>query len=549
MPTDQATPKYSAFLSYSHADTEIAVRWHERLEGIAIPDALVGTEGTRGRVPHTLRPIFRDRLDFSANRELQPATREALDASNALILIATPNAARSEYVNEEVRYFRHESHPARPLVVILEGPEGVAFQDCMPKALRFGLDENGAVTDTPYTHLATDTRRDGLEEAIAKVVGDLVGLDAIRIKPRVEEWLRAMREISDGQMRLERLVIDAAGYGAPAVRAIQEFRDLMRPFNADIDAMPPERLPGLMQQVLDTLRKPGANPADFAGAVGKALAEAKSRIDSLQFADAQKVLDEELARSNDMAKGRAALLAERGRVAGLQLHYREAAAFYQAASGTVVSFDTHIAWDYATDAAGALYRQGDEFGDNAALTDSIQRYHAALTLVPRDRAAEDWASTQVGLGLALWRLGERESGIARLEQAVAAYRAALEEFTRDRAPLYWATTQNNLGNALQTLGARESGTARLEEAVAAYRAALEENTRDRVPLDWAMTQYNLAEALAVLAERTHDRGRMTEAIAAMRDAAEVYRQGNVTYWLPIAERRVKDMEAALAKMP
>ena len=34
----------------------------------------------------------------------------------------------------------------------------------------------------------------------------------------------------------------------------------------------------------------------------------------------------------------------------------------------------------------------------------------------------------------------------------------------------------------------------------------------------------------------------------MRNAAEVYRQGNVTSWLPIAERRVKAMQATLAKM-
>ena len=42
---------------------------------------------------------------------------------------------------------------------------------------------------------------------------------------------------------------------------------------------------------------------------------------------------------------------------------------------------------------------------------------------------------------------------------------------------------------------------------------------------------------------------MTEAIASMRDAAEVYRQGNVAYLLPIAEQWIAAMEATLAKMP
>ena len=121
----------------------------------------------------------------------------------------------------------------------------------------------------------------------------------------------------------------------------------------------------------------------------------------------------------------------------------------------------------------------------------------------------------------------------------------------DRAldPLAWATAQNERGDRLFDQGKDDPDSTLLEEAVAAYRAALEERTRDRVPLDWAGTQNNLGTALATLAARTKDRARMTEAIASMRDAAEVYRQGNVAYWLPIAEQRIAAMEATLAKMP
>ena len=124
--------------------------------------------------------------------------------------------------------------------------------------------------------------------------------------------------------------------------------------------------------------------------------------------------------------------------------------------------------------ADALYQQGDERGDNAALRSSIEVYQRALADYLRSQVPLDWAMTQNNLGIALRALGERESGTARLEEAVAAYRAALEERTRERVPLDWAQTQINLGNALATLGTRESGTTRLEEAVAAYRDALEE---------------------------------------------------------------------------
>jgi hypothetical protein len=130
---------------------------------------------------------------------------------------------------------------------------------------------------------------------------------------------------------------------------------------------------------------------------------------------------------------------------------------------------------------------------------------------------------------------------------VAAYRAALEERTRGRVPLDWAMTQNNLGYALEALGERQSGTAQLEEAAAAYRVALEERTRERVPLDWAYYEHGLADALAALGKRQKNAARMEEALICMRGAAEVYRQAG-SYWLPTAQNRITEMEAALVEL-
>jgi tetratricopeptide (TPR) repeat protein len=158
--------------------------------------------------------------------------------------------------------------------------------------------------------------------------------------------------------------------------------------------------------------------------------------------------------------------------AKLTFHYRAAADDLADAAKLVMPFDRHEGLLLRTEQASALTSQGDEFGDNEALNESIGIYEAALALISRKDEAQDWARTQLGLGTALWRLGERESGTAHLEAAVAAFNAALKEYTRDRVPLDWAMTQMNLGNALETLGKRESGTARLEEAVAAYNACL-----------------------------------------------------------------------------
>ena len=235
-----------------------------------------------------------------------------------------------------------------------------------------------------------------------------------------------------------------------------------------------------------------------------------------------RALAQQASAAADARQLRAAKAREsRGDVALTQLHYGEAAGLFGSAASLLPAGSSADRGRLLSRQADALYRQGSEFGDNKALTDSIAIWKEISEQdYPRTKAPLDWAMSQNNLGNALATLGGRESGTARLEDAVAAYRAALEERTRDRVPLDWAKTQNNLGNALWTLGERESGTARLEEAVAAYRAALEERTRDRVPLDWATTQNNLGTALWTLGARESGTARLEEAVAAYRAALE-----------------------------
>jgi hypothetical protein len=84
--------------------------------------------------------------------------------------------------------------------------------------------------------------------------------------------------------------------------------------------------------------------------------------------------------------------------------------------------------------------------------------------------------------------------------------------------------------------------------VADYRAALEVRTRDRAPLAWAHSQRGLANALAAIAKRRKSAAVMDEALVCMRNAVEVYQQGGVSYWLPIGQRRVAEMEVDLADL-
>src|SRR5262245_17675009 len=298
--------------------------------------------------------------------------------------------------------------------------------------------------------------------------------------------------------------------------------------------VPPERLAARLLEIAERFKALQTIADAQAGddpRITALKAEAKKAVEAGELERADSLLAEvateqaraltEQARALDrLAVNAAETHVQRGDIALTRLRYAEAAGHFAAAAAVFppdgVQAEKRI--EYLEREADALYRQGDEFGDNPALVRAIERRKALLALRPRDRAPLLWAATQGNLGRTLSKLGERESGTARLEEAVAANRAALSERTRERVPLDWASTQNNLGTVFDALGEREGGTARLEEAIAAYRAALTERTRERVPLDWAMTQNNLGAALGKLGARESGTVRLDEAVTAFRAA-------------------------------
>ena len=267
------------------------------------------------------------------------------------------------------------------------------------------------------------------------------------------------RETSSHLVRLEALMLASAGGGAASVAAIAKIRDLLRPGNPEIDDFSIEQLPSLVKRIIDDLQKPAAIATDFAGAVKTALLKAQQQTEELNFNDAAHILDEALIKADsddrDRARGRAALLAERGRVARLQIRYLEAADFNERAA-QATAFDHDLAQTYSLASASDHYAQGVEFGDNVALIKAILIYRRAAENIARDRVPLDWAMTQNNLGSALQTLGERETGTARLEEAVAAYRAALEEYTREWTPYQHEIVQRNLVACLRLLDQRRN---------------------------------------------------------------------------------------------
>jgi tetratricopeptide (TPR) repeat protein len=370
---------------------------------------------------------------------------------------------------------------------------------------------------------------------IAALVAFAIGLEFYEtrnVRHDVRERAESSEKLAQArQDELKRLLIETAGIGAPAVKAIADIRNLLRAGNPEIDAISDEQLPQLVQRIIKDLQKPAASPGDFTGAVKRTLEEAQAQAGELKFGDAAKTLDDAIAEAEaedqNRARGRAALLASGARARrepAIALSGRSRLS-RQGGDRDGLRFKPSLALHIFSRRRSSRARR-----DNAALQEAIVFYRIALNLAPGAPMSLEWGSTVNELGNALGRLGTRESetatAVTTLRQAVAAYHAALAVATREWAPRDWATTQNNLGNALKSIAEREHETATaiamLQQAVAAFRAALEVRTREGAPLEWAQTQSNLGNVLTRLGGRETGTETVASAVTAYTQALRVY---------------------------
>jgi hypothetical protein len=213
---------YRAFLSYSHRDRELGEWVHHRLESWPVPKDLVGLPKAPGPVPAKLRPIFRDRFDLEAGHSLREQVVAALADSAALIVVCSPNSAKSTYVNEEIRQFKALGRGDRVLPIIVDGVPGDAQNECFPNALRRRVAPDGSLSDDIDEPIAADARDegDGKELAILKLIAGLLGIDLDEIRKR--EAIELRRRQRRSAIIAAVMAVLAIGAGVAAFVAYQQ---------------------------------------------------------------------------------------------------------------------------------------------------------------------------------------------------------------------------------------------------------------------------------------------------------------------------------------
>jgi eukaryotic-like serine/threonine-protein kinase len=218
----ETDPRYWAFLSYSHADARFAQWLRRQLEGYAIPARLVGRTTPAGVTPARLRPIFRDREEMGAGPDLSERLKRALSDSAYLIVICSPAAVKSAWVNEEISLFKALRGDDRVLAAMVSGvpfaselAEG-ADQECFPEPLRRRLTGEGA--GSRIEALAADFRpgQDSRRGALLKLISGILQIDLDEIVRRdAQRQYRRLSLIAGAS------VVTALGMGALALAAIE----------------------------------------------------------------------------------------------------------------------------------------------------------------------------------------------------------------------------------------------------------------------------------------------------------------------------------------
>ena len=175
--------EYFAFISYKREDEKWAKWLQNELEGYHLP-----TKIAKGNpnIPKEIRPIFRDTTELKSGK-LKQQIEEALNTSKFLIVICSPHAAQSVWVNREIEIFIQEKGVEKIIPFIIEG---TAFaknpdEECFPPVLR-NMPENQEI-------LGANIQEMGSEAAKIKVIAHMLDVKFDTLWNRYERAKRRKR--------------------------------------------------------------------------------------------------------------------------------------------------------------------------------------------------------------------------------------------------------------------------------------------------------------------------------------------------------------------
>ncbi|NQE61250.1 toll/interleukin-1 receptor domain-containing protein [Caulobacter sp. RHG1] len=477
--------QYKAFISYSHKDRKIAEWLHRALETYRAPRAL--TKARDGASAGALRPIFRDREELSASSNLSEVIQDALDRSEALIVLCSPFSAASRWVDQEVAHVIERGDVARIICLITpETPADATLDSVLPGALRAALPEG-------VEPLAVDLRPngDGRRLARLKIAARLLDVSLDQLVQR-----DARRRLQVMTAFTAAAVVVSVGMGAMTVLTLQS-RKVARAQRDETEALVAYMLGDLREQL-----EPVGRLDVLDGVGGRVLAYyAKASEDRLD--------DKALAQRAKAQTLLGTIREQRSDWKGAEDAFAQAAATTHALVQRDPNNGERI-FDEAQNVFWVAYMK-QRRGDPAAAERGFKRYEElARRLVALDPNRSEWrievAYANSNLGTLMFKQGRPAEALAAFRKALVVQEAELARAPGNNARVSdSANTRAWVADSLLMMGRpseayveREAATRLLARATAAS------------PGDKRLAAKNVA-SLSALARLELDLGREAQA--------------------------------------
>lgn len=129
------TYKYFAFISFQSADAKEALWVQKAIESYRLPTAV---SRQNKDLPKKMRPCFCYLNDINLSEELMQELKLRMEQSEFLIVLCSPNSAKSNFVNGGIDYFIEHGGRDRIIPLIVSGIpySNDPATECFPEALK-----------------------------------------------------------------------------------------------------------------------------------------------------------------------------------------------------------------------------------------------------------------------------------------------------------------------------------------------------------------------------------------------------------------------------
>ncbi len=187
--------KYLAYISYRHTavDKEAAIAIQRRLEHYRIPKALRKDGKVR------LGVVFRDTDELNISPDLSQSLCAALDNSEYLIVLCSPEYKESEWCRQEIVYFLKHHSIENILPVLVNGTPSEAFPEEI--VCRSIVDGKETVSEPLAANVAGETVKEmkqNIKKEYLRLVAKLIGCNYDELIQRQRRYERQQKTAALG---------------------------------------------------------------------------------------------------------------------------------------------------------------------------------------------------------------------------------------------------------------------------------------------------------------------------------------------------------------